>query len=101
MVWRERQNIRRYFIRNRAELVGLTLANPISYILILSVMVVAPVSQIAPMREISTLIGAFIGGRLFAEEQLRRRLGGCIDYRHRCVGSGAWMILRRTFHDSF
>jgi drug/metabolite transporter (DMT)-like permease len=74
MVWRERQNIRRYFIRNRAELVGVTLANPISYILILSVMVVAPVSQIAPMREISTLIGAFIGGRLFAEEQLGRRL---------------------------
>jgi drug/metabolite transporter (DMT)-like permease len=74
MVWRERQNIGRYFIKNRAELVGVTLANPISYILILSVMVVAPVSQIAPMREISTLIGAFIGGRLFAEEQLGRRL---------------------------
>jgi len=74
MVWRERQNIGRYFTKNRAELVGVTLANPISYILILSVMVVAPVSQIAPMREISTLIGAFIGGRLFAEEQLGRRL---------------------------
>jgi len=35
---------------------------------------VAPVSQIAPMREISTLIGAAIGGRLFAEQHLRRRM---------------------------
>ena len=67
---------RRYRAMNRAELFGVTLANPISYILILSVMTVAPVSQIAPMREISTLVGAFIGGRLFAEEHLGRRLAG-------------------------
>lgn len=74
MVWQQRKDILRYWVLNRAELFGVTLANPISYILILSVMTVAPVSQIAPMREISTLIGAFIGGRLFAEEHLGRRL---------------------------
>jgi drug/metabolite transporter (DMT)-like permease len=74
IVWRQRNDIGRYWALNRAELFGVTLANPISYILILSVMTVAPVSQIAPMREISTLIGAFIGGRLFAEEHLGRRL---------------------------
>ena len=74
MVWHQRNDIKRYWALNRAELFGVTLANPISYILILSVMTVAPVSQIAPMREISTLIGAFIGGRLFAEERLGSRL---------------------------
>jgi len=74
MVWNQRNDIRRYWAMNRGELIGVTLANPISYILILSVMTVAPVSQIAPMREISTLVGAFIGGRLFAEENLGRRL---------------------------
>jgi drug/metabolite transporter (DMT)-like permease len=74
MVWPKRNDIGRYWAKNRAELFGVTLANPISYILILSVMTVAPVSQVAPMREISTLIGAFVGGRLFAEEQLGRRL---------------------------
>jgi hypothetical protein len=37
-------------------------------------MIVAPVSQIAPVREVSTLIGAAIGGRLFAEQHLRSRL---------------------------
>src|ERR1700678_3829724 len=70
MVWYQRKDIARYWTTNRAELCGVTLANPISYILILSVMTVSPVTQIAPMREISTLIGAFIGGRLFGEQEL-------------------------------
>lgn len=73
-VWHQRKDIVRYWTKNRAELIGVTLANPISYILILSVMTVAPVSQIAPMREVSTLIGAFIGGHLFAEKNLSSRL---------------------------
>jgi hypothetical protein len=42
--------------------------------LILMAMTVAPVSQIAPVREVSTLIGAAIGGRLFGEQRLRSRL---------------------------
>jgi drug/metabolite transporter (DMT)-like permease len=37
-------------------------------------MTAAPVSQIAPVREVSTLIGAAIGGRLFAEQHLHSRL---------------------------
>jgi drug/metabolite transporter (DMT)-like permease len=74
MVWHQRQDVVRYWRKNRAELIGVTLANPISYILILSVMTFAPVSQVAPMREVSTLIGAFIGGRLFAEKNLNSRL---------------------------
>jgi drug/metabolite transporter (DMT)-like permease len=73
-VWYQRKDIVRYWTKNRAELIGVTLANPISYILILSVMTVAPVSQVAPMREVSTLIGAFIGGHLFAEKNLNSRL---------------------------
>jgi drug/metabolite transporter (DMT)-like permease len=73
-VWYQRKDIVRYWTKNRAELIGVTLANPISYILILTVMTVAPVSQVAPMREVSTLIGAFIGGHLFAEKNLNSRL---------------------------
>jgi drug/metabolite transporter (DMT)-like permease len=37
-------------------------------------MTVAPVSQVAPVREISTLIGVAIGGRLFGEHHLGSRL---------------------------
>jgi len=74
LVWRQRTDIPKYWGRNRRELFGVTLLNPISYILILIAMTRAPVSQIAPAREMSTLIGAFVGGRLFAEQHLRQRL---------------------------
>jgi drug/metabolite transporter (DMT)-like permease len=74
VAWQQREQIARYWQQNKGELFGVTLLNPISYILILTVLTVAPVSQIAPMREISTLIGALVGGRLFAEKHLRRRL---------------------------
>ncbi len=41
---------------------------PISYILILTEMTFAPVSQIAPVREVSALIGAAVESRLSAEQ---------------------------------
>jgi drug/metabolite transporter (DMT)-like permease len=74
IVWHQRTDISRYWATNRLELFGVTILNPISYILVLVAMTTVPVSQIAPTREISTLIGAFVGGRLFAEGHLRRRL---------------------------
>jgi drug/metabolite transporter (DMT)-like permease len=74
LVWNRRAQISTYWRRNRSELFGITILNPISYILILMAMTAAPVSQIAPVREVSTLIGAAIGGRLFGEQHLRSRL---------------------------
>jgi drug/metabolite transporter (DMT)-like permease len=74
LIWRQRSDIPKYWVRSKPELFGVTILNPISYILILIAMTTTPVSQIAPTREISTLIGALIGGRLFAEQHLRRRL---------------------------
>src|ERR1700751_5995752 len=74
LVWNRRADISTYWKQSRPELFGVTILNPISYILILLAMTVAPVSQIAPVREVSTLIGAVIGGRLFAEQHLRSRL---------------------------
>jgi drug/metabolite transporter (DMT)-like permease len=74
LLWDRRVDLAIYWRQNRPELFGVTILNPISYILILTAMTVAPVSQIAPVREVSTLIGAGIGGRLFAEQHLRSRL---------------------------
>jgi drug/metabolite transporter (DMT)-like permease len=73
-LWNRREDLAIYWKQNRTELFGVTILNPISYILILTAMTVAPVSQIAPVREVSTLIGAAVGGRLFAEQHLRSRL---------------------------
>jgi drug/metabolite transporter (DMT)-like permease len=74
LVWNRRAEVPTYWRRYRPELFGVTILNPISYILILMAMTIAPVSQIAPVREVSTLIGAAIGGRLFGEQHLRSRL---------------------------
>jgi drug/metabolite transporter (DMT)-like permease len=89
VVWRQRLDLPKYWVRSRLELFGVAILNPISYILILVAMTMAPVSQVAPTREISTLIGAFVGGRLFAEQHLRQRLvaaciivGGVIAIAH-------------------
>jgi drug/metabolite transporter (DMT)-like permease len=74
LVWRQRGDVQKYWATNRLELFGVTILNPISYILVLIAMTVAPVSQIAPTREVSTLFGALVGRRLFAEQHLGRRL---------------------------
>jgi uncharacterized membrane protein len=43
-------------------------------VLVLTALVFAPVSHVAPAREIGILIGTLMGGRLLAERGLRRRL---------------------------
>ncbi|HWL15714.1 MAG TPA: hypothetical protein VNR00_08920, partial [Opitutus sp.] len=53
---------------------GVALLSPLAYILILTAMTFTPVSYIAPAREISIVIGAFLGARFLNEGQSRRRL---------------------------
>lgn len=53
---------------------GVALLSPVAYILILTAMVFTPVSYVAPAREISIVIGAFMGARLLKERDSRRRL---------------------------
>jgi len=57
---------------------GLGFLVPISYILALYAMRLAPVSYIAPARELSMLIGALIGAKLFSEGHVTERLIGCL-----------------------
>jgi drug/metabolite transporter (DMT)-like permease len=49
---------------------------PIGYILVLFAMRLAPVSHIAPARELSTLVGTYFGTRLLREEAVPARLVG-------------------------
>lgn len=62
--------------RNWRAVTAIALISPISYILVLSAMRVAPVSHVAPAREVSMLIAAFFGARLLGEGHLARRLLG-------------------------
>ena len=49
---------------------------PTSYVLVLTALKYAPLSSVAPARELSMLIGAFMGAKLLAEGEMRRRMVG-------------------------
>ncbi len=55
---------------------GVGLVSPLAYILVLTAMQKAPISHVAPAREVSMLLAAFLGARLLNEGELHRRLLG-------------------------
>ena len=67
-------DVQREWRIHRKEAIGVALLCPLSYIMVLTALITAPVSYIAPAREVSILIGAIMGSRLLAEGDARRRL---------------------------
>jgi drug/metabolite transporter (DMT)-like permease len=58
----------------RSEAFGVAILSPLAYVLILYALMMAPVSIVAPLRESSIIIGAFMGAHFLKEGQLRRRI---------------------------
>lgn len=52
--------------------------SPVSYVLVLYAMQVAPLSHVAPAREVSMLFAALIGGHLLGEGDRLQRLAGAV-----------------------
>ncbi|NLG67954.1 MAG: EamA family transporter [Firmicutes bacterium] len=69
-----RDRVREQWRAHRAEALAIALLAPLSYILVLTAMAFTPVSYVAPAREVSVLVGTFLGSRLLGEGDLRRRL---------------------------
>lgn len=67
LIWKRRGEISDEWRQNRKEAIGIGILNPLAYLLILTVMTVVPVSHVAPVREISILIGTAMGTRLLSE----------------------------------
>jgi len=61
---------------HRWESVGVAIMSSLAFIIVLTVLITSPVSYVAPMREISILIGTIMGARLFSEDGAGRRLVG-------------------------
>jgi uncharacterized membrane protein len=57
-------------------IVGIAAISPLGYILVLTAMQKAPISLVAPAREVSMLFAAFLGAKLLHEGNLRRRVFG-------------------------
>jgi len=66
--WREQ---RRYAL-------GVALLSPLAYVLVLTALAFTPVSYVAPAREVSIVIGAFIGAKVLKEADGRRRLWAAV-----------------------
>jgi len=65
----------KYEIRTHLKhIIAIAILSPLSYILVLLAMQTTPVIYIAPARELSILIGVFMGGRMMNEEDSKRRM---------------------------
>lgn len=75
---------------SRREAVIIGTLSPTAFLMILFAMQLAPVSQVAPLREISMLFGALAGGMHFGERFGRARLGGIV-----AIAVGAVLVTLR------
>ena len=57
---------------------AIALLSPVAYVLVLTALAVAPVSYVAPAREVSIVIGAFLGAKLLKEADGRRRIWAAV-----------------------
>jgi drug/metabolite transporter (DMT)-like permease len=89
LVWRDRAALPALWRTQwRAALMVATLG-PIGYVLVLFAMQRAPVSLVAPAREMSMLFAALLGGALLREKDMAARLAGAL-----CIALGVAALVQ-------
>lgn len=73
---RDRARVRQVWREHRREVLLVAVLSPLSYLLVLAAMQQAPVSLVAPAREVSVVLVALAGWLLLREPHPLRRLGG-------------------------
>lgn len=76
LVWRDRARAPAAWRTQWKAALILAVCSPAAYILVLWAMTMAPVSLVAPTREVSMLFAALLGGRLLAEKDTGWRVAG-------------------------
>ena len=71
---RRKDEVRASWRAYRPEVLGISVLSPLSYLLVLTALVFAPVSHVAPAREVGSLIATAMGGGLLGEGSTPRRL---------------------------
>src|SRR6188472_1381966 len=74
--WRDRARLAYEARVYRKPVIVVSVLGPLGYILVLFAMRLAPVSHVAPARELSTLVGAWFGSRLLRESSGPWRVAG-------------------------
>jgi drug/metabolite transporter (DMT)-like permease len=77
---------RRLWADHRREIVVIAVLSPLAYLLVLYVLQTTPVSVVAPVRELSIVIGSLIAWRVLGEPNPVRRLIGAVIVLSGIVG---------------
>lgn len=91
MAARDRERVRAEARQYFWSAVGVGTLAPLGYILVLMAMRIAPVSHVAPARELATLFGTYLGARLLREAVTPARIVGALAI----VGGIACLALAR------
>jgi drug/metabolite transporter (DMT)-like permease len=83
LVWRERATLPGIVRAQWKAVLAVTVMGPLAYILVLYAVQMAPLSHVAPAREVSMLFAALIGGKLLGEADRGLRLAGAC-----CIAAG-------------
>jgi drug/metabolite transporter (DMT)-like permease len=74
--WRDRARVALEARVYRKPVIIVSVLGPLGYILVLFAMRLAPISHVAPARELSTLVGAWVGSRMLREDSGPWRIVG-------------------------
>lgn len=78
LAWRDRVRVAQEVREYATAAAVVSVLGPLGYILVLFAMRVAPISHIAPARELATLAGAYLGSRLLSERMTPERVIGAV-----------------------
>jgi drug/metabolite transporter (DMT)-like permease len=75
---RDRPAVRALWLQQRRYALVVGIFSPVSYVLVLYALQVAPLSHVAPAREVSMLFAALLGGHLLGEKDRGPRIAGAV-----------------------
>lgn len=88
MAWYRRDELRAEWQKNGRYALIIGIISPISYVLVLYAMQTAPISSVAPMRELSMVFAAFLGAKLLGEDHRGERIVGAV-----LMALGVWGLM--------
>ena len=89
MAWHRRDELRGEWQRNDRYALFIGMISPISYVLVLYAMQTAPISSVAPLRELSMVFAAFLGAKLLGEGHRSERIFGAA-----LMALGVWGLMQ-------
>lgn len=75
----QKSDTRALWEKEKWKISTIALLTPISYMLVLHAMKIAPIHSVTPIREISIVFGVLLGGKLLAEQNFYLRLLGALS----------------------